>query len=58
MQKKKQLENGVLCNGQQLGSTMNSSIDKGKFETMNTLSGCRGLGCFKYQFDDKIKVRT
>ena len=41
------LENGILHNGQQSGSAVNSSIDQGEFEIMKTLSGCRGLRCDK-----------
>ena len=33
------LENGVLRNGQQSGSAVNSFFDRGKFEAMKTLSG-------------------
>ena len=32
------LENGILCNGQQSGSAMNSSFDQDKFEAMKKLS--------------------
>ena len=32
------LENGVLRNGQQLGSAVNTFLDNGKFEAMKTLS--------------------
>ena len=33
------LENGILRNGQQLGSAVNSFIDLGRFEAIKTLSG-------------------
>ena len=33
------LENGVLRNGQQSGSAVNSSFEQGKFEAKKTLSG-------------------
>ena len=47
-------ENGVLRNGQQPGSVMNSFIDQGKFGVMKTLSGCIALRCDKHQFCDKM----
>ena len=36
------LENGVLCNEQLSGSTVNNFFDQGNFEAMKTLSGCSG----------------
>ena len=47
------LQNGVLCNGQQLGSAVNSSIDQGEFVAMKMLSGRRALR-YKHQFCDKM----
>ena len=49
------LEFGVLCNGQQAGS---SSIDEGEFETMKTLSGHIAPRCDKHQFCGKMTVST
>ena len=53
-----QLENGILCNGQQLGSAVNSFIDQDEFEAMETLSGRKALHCDKHQFCDKMMVNT
>ena len=47
-------ENGVLRNGQQLGSAVNSSIDQGEFRAMETLSVCIALRCDKDQLYGKI----
>ena len=52
------LQNGVIRNGQQLGSGVNIFIDHDKFEAMKTLSGCRALHRGKHQFRAKIMVRT
>ena len=52
------LENGVLRNGQQLGSAVNSFFDQGKFEAMKMLSGCEAANCDKHHFHAKIKVGT
>ena len=50
------LENGILHNGQQLGSAVNSFFDQGKFEAMKTLNGCGPVCCNEHQFRAKIKV--
>ena len=49
-------ENGVLRNGQQLGSAVNSSIDQGEFRAMKMLSVCIhvALCCDKDQLYGKI----
>ena len=47
-------ENGVLRNGQQLDSAVNSSIDQGEFRAMKMLSVCIALRCDKNQLYDKI----
>ena len=52
------LKNGVLRNGQQPGSAVNSSIDQGDFRAMKTLSGCIAPRCGKDQLCDKITVST
>ena len=52
------LENGVLSNGQQSGSAVNSFLDQGKFEAMKTLSGWEAARCDEHQFHAKIKVST
>ena len=52
------LENGVLCNGQQLDRVENSFIDQGKFVAMKMLSGCKAPCCDKHQFCDKMTVST
>ena len=49
-------ENGVLCNGQQPGSAMNSFIDQGEFGAMKMLSGHIAPRCDKHQFCDKMTV--
>ena len=46
-------ENGVLRNGQQLGSAVNSFIDLGEFGAMKTLSGRIAPRCDKHQFCNK-----
>ena len=51
-------ENGVLCNGQQPGSAVNSSIDQGEFRTMKMLNGRIAPHCNQRQFCDKMKVIT
>ena len=51
-------ENGVLHNGQQPGSAVNSSIDQGEFRAMKTLSDRIASRCDKYQFCDKMTVST
>ena len=48
------LENGVLCNGQQLGSAVNSFVNQGEFEAIKTLSGRRALRCDKHQFHAQL----
>ena len=52
------LENGALCNGQELGSTVNSFINLDEFETIKMLSGRRVLCCDKHQFRAKTTVST
>ena len=52
------LENGVLRNGQQPGSAVNSFIDLGEFEATKTLSGRRALCCDKHQFCAKLTVSS
>ena len=51
-------ENGVLRNGQQPGSTVNSFINLGEFVAMKTLSGHIAPRCDKHQFCDKMTVST
>ena len=51
-------KNGVLRNGQQPSSAVNSSIDQGEFRAMKTLSGCIAPRCDKDQLCDKITVST
>ena len=51
-------ENGVLRNGQQPGSAVNSFIDLGEFGAMKTLSGRIAPRCDKHQFCDKMTVST
>ena len=51
-------ENGVLCNGQQPGSAVNSFIDQGEFGAMKPPSACRAPQCDKHQFCDKMTVST
>ena len=50
------LENGVLRNGQQSGSAVNSCF--GKFEVMKTLSGWEAVCSDEHQFHAKVKVST
>ena len=52
------IRNGALRNGQQPGSGVNSFIDKGEFQAMNTLNGCRALCYDKHQFYAKMMVNT
>ena len=47
------LENGVLRNGQQPGSAVNSYFDQGKVEPVKTLSGCEAAHCDEHQFRAK-----
>ena len=51
-------ENGVLRNGQQPGSAMNSFIDQGKFGAMKALSVCIAPRWDKLQVWDKMTVST
>ena len=51
-------KNGVLRNGQQPGSAVNSFIDQREFRAMKTLSGRIALRCDKHQFCDKMTVST
>ena len=51
-------ENGVLPNGQQPGSAVNSFIDLGEFGAMKTLSGRIAPRCDKHQFCNKMTVST
>ena len=51
-------ENGVLRNGQQPSSAVNSFIDLGEFGTMKALSDRIALSCDKHQFCDKMTVST
>ena len=55
---RKRLENGVLRNGHQSGSAVNSFFDQGKFEAMKSLSGREAARCDEHQFRAKIKVST
>ena len=48
------LENGILCNGQQLGSAVNSFVNQGEFEAIKMLSGRRALRCDKHQFHAQL----
>ena len=50
------LENGVLRNGQQPGSAVNSFFDHSKFETMKLLTGWEAVHCDEHPFRAKIKV--
>ena len=52
------IENGVLRNGPQPGSTENSFFDYSKFEAMKSLSGWDAVRCNEQQFRAKIKVST
>ena len=51
-------EIGILHNGQQPGSSVNSFIDQGEFGAMKTLSGRISPHCDTYQFCDKMTVNT
>ena len=51
-------KNGVLRNGQQLGSAVNSFFDQDKFEAMKTLGVWEAVRCDEHQFRAKIKVST
>ena len=51
-------KNGVLRNGQQPGSAINSFIDQGEFGAMKTLSVRIAPRCNKLQFCDKMTVST
>ena len=51
-------ENGILRNGQQPGSAVNSFIDQDEFGAMKTLSGRIAPHCDKHQFCDKMTVST
>ena len=51
-------KNGVLRNGQQLGSAGNSFFDYSEFEAMKSLSGWVAARCDEHQFHAKIKVST
>ena len=44
------LENGILHNGQQPGSAVNSFFDDSKFEAMKSLSGSEAARCDEHQF--------
>ena len=50
------LENGVLRNGQQLGSAESSFFDHSKFEAMKSLSSWEAACSDEDQFHAKIKV--
>ena len=52
------LENGVLRDGQQSDSAVNSFFNQRKFEAMKTLSGWEAACCDEHQFRAKIKVST
>ena len=51
-------KNGVLGNGLQPGSAVNSSINQDEFGAMKTLSGCIATRCDKHQFCDKMTVSS
>ena len=51
-------ENGILRNGQQPGSAVNSFIDQGEFVAMKTPISCRALCYDKHQLCDKVTVST
>ena len=51
-------QNGILRNGLQLGTAVNSIIDQGEFETMKMLIGRRAPRCDKNQFHAKMTVST
>ena len=50
------LENGVLRNGQQSCSAVNSFFYQGKFEVIKSLSSWEAACCDEHQFCAKIKV--
>ena len=52
------VKNGVIRNGQQPSSAVNSSIDQGEFRTIKTLSGHIAPCCDKHQFCDKMTVSS
>ena len=52
------LEYGVLRNGQQPGSAVNSFFDHSKSEAMKSLSGWEAARSDEHQFHVKIKVST
>ena len=52
------LENGLLHNGQQLGSAVNSLFVHSNFKATKMLSGYRAPRCGKHQFHTKITVNT
>ena len=50
MRMRTRLANGVLHNGQQLGSAVNNFFDQDKFEAMKTLSGCEARAVISISF--------
>ena len=58
MRMRTRLDNGILRNGQQLGSAVNNFSDQGKVDAMKTLSGRRAPHCHKHQFRVKMMVST
>ena len=50
------LENGVLHNGQQPGSAVDSFFDHSKFEAMKLLSGWEAAHCDEHLLHAKINV--
>ena len=50
------LENGILHNGQQLGSAVDSFFDHSKFEAMKSLSGWEAARCDEHLLHVKINV--
>ena len=58
MRMRRTFENGVLRNGQQASSAVNSFMDHGEFGGMKTLSGRIAPRCDKHQFCDKMTVST
>ena len=57
MRIRKQLENDILCNRQQLLSIVNGFIDQSEFEVMKMLSGHGGRCYDKHQFLDDEHVQ-
>ena len=51
-------ENGVLRNGQQAGSAVNSFIDQGELVAIKTLSGRISPRSDKHRFCDKMTMST